>query len=305
MMGDRGNRSTVLNGRNRQRRKRGKQNYVVYRPESKMRRPLNLFREMWWDLLGSRELAWQLMKRDISAQYRQSFLGLAWAIIPPLVAAAGFTFANNANVLNIGETDLPYPAYVLFSTALWQTFVESITLPMQQVTKAKAMLAKISFPREALIISGIGQVLFNFGCKLFLIIGMFLWFKMPVTASVMLAPVALIHLIVFGAAIGTFLAPLAALYQDFMKLVPLVMSSLMFFTPVVYPVPSGEGIFGTVVKLNPITPLLVTTRELATTGNLSEPVGFWISSGIGFGGILVAWLVYKLAIPYTVERLSS
>ena len=270
-----------------------------------MRQPAKLFREMWQDLLGCRGLAWQLMKRDIYAQYRQSLLGLVWAIIPPIVAAAGFTFAANSKVLNIGETELPYAAYVMFSMALWQTFVESITMPMQQVTKAKQMLAKISFPREALILSGIGQVLFNFGCKLLLIVGMFLWFQIPVTASVFLAPVALIHLIVLGAAIGTFLAPLGALYNDVSKLVPLVMNALVFFTPVVYPVPSGEGAFGTIVRLNPITPLLVTTRELATTGGVSQPVEFWLASILGFIGLLLAWLIYKLAIPYTVERLSS
>ena len=277
----------------------------VYRPESKMRRPLRLFKEMWRDLLGCRELAWQLMKRDISAQYRQSFLGIAWAIIPPIVAAAGFTFASSSNVLNIGETTLPYPAYVMFSTALWQTFVESVTLPMLNVVRAKMMLAKISFPREALVLAGAGQVLFNFAWKLPLIVAMFIWFKMPITASLVLAPMALIHLIVLGVAIGALLAPMGALYTDFAKGIPLIMGALMFFTPVVYPVPSGEGIFGLIVKLNPITPLLVTARELATTGDISNPIGFWISSALAFIGLLVAWLVYKLAMPYTIERMSS
>lgn len=278
---------------------------VIYRPESKMRRPRELVKEMWHDLLASRELAWQLLKRDINAQYRQSFLGIAWAIIPPLVSAVGFTLANHANVLNIGTTDLPYPAYVLLSTALWQTFAEAITLPMQQLTKAKGMLAKISFPREALILSGMGQVFFSFGCKLLLIVGMFIGFKIPITASAILAPVALVHMVIFGAAIGTLLAPLGALYNDVMKVISLVMGFLMFATPVVYPVPSGEGIFSTIVRLNPITPLLVTTRELATTGMISQPLGFWVSSGVGFIGLLLAWLVYKLTLPYAVERLSA
>lgn len=294
----------MLNGNSRMRRG-GRSHRVTYRPESEMRRPLQLFKRMWHDLLGCRELAWQLMKRDISAQYRQSFLGVAWAIIPPVVAAIGFTFATNSRVLNIGETDLPYPAYVMFSTALWQTFAEAITLPMQNVVKAKMMLSKISFPREALILAAVGQVLFNFAWKLLLITAMFLWFKMPITASALLAPVALLHLIVFGTAIGTLLSPMGALYTDFAKAVPLSLGALMFLTPVIYPMPSGEGFFGLLVRLNPITPLLVTTRELATTGIISNPIGFWSSSALAFSGLLVAWLIYKLAMPYAIERMSS
>lgn len=278
---------------------------VVYTAENRLQHPGQLFNEMWRDLLAARELAWQLIKRDISAQYRQSFLGIAWAIIPPIVTAAGFTFASNSKVLNIGATDLPYPAYVMLSMTLWQTFVEAITLPMQTVNAAKMMLSRISFPREALILGAVGQVLFNFSIKLILIVGIFLWFKIPVTWSAILAPVALIHLVMLGTSIGTLLAPLGALYQDFTKGITLATGFWLFLTPVVYPIPSGSGIFGTIVKLNPVTPLLVTTRELATTGVISNPQGFWIASLLAIIGLLLSWLIYRLAMPFVVERMSS
>ncbi len=277
----------------------------VYRPHSEMRRPRSLIHHMWLDLLGSRELAFQLMQRDISAQYRQSFLGYLWAVIPPVVAAVGFTFAANSNVLNVGETDLPYPAYVMFSTSLWQTFTESITLPIQKMAQAKMLLAKINFPRESLILASIGQVFFNFAIKLILIVALFLWFRMPVSYSVIVAPVALMHLVLIGTMFGMLLAPLAALYQDFVKGVPLLLGVWLFLTPVVYPVPSGKGLFGILVKLNPVTPLLVTARELATTGIVSDPLGFWLASLFTFLGLALAWLVYRLGLPYAIERLSS
>ncbi len=277
---------------------------VVYTPESRLRHPVQLFREMWRDLLASRELAWRLMVRDIRAQYRQSFLGILWAFIPPIVTAVGFTLAANAEVVNIGVTDLPYPAYVMFSMTLWQTFVEALNGPVQGVTAAKAMLAKINFPREALILAKLGQVFFNFAIKLFLIVGLFVWFQMPVTWSVVLAPVALIHLVMLGTFLGLLLAPLGALYQDFSNGLTLVTGLWLFLTPVVYPVPSS-GTFGTLVKLNPVTPLLVTTRELATTGILSDPQGFWVVSLLAIVGLLLAWLIYRLAIPFVVERMSS
>ncbi|WP_293108741.1 ABC transporter permease [Moorena sp. SIO3I6] len=277
---------------------------VVYTPESKMRHPLQLFQEMGRDLLASRELAWRLLVRDISAQYRQSFLGIVWAFIPPIVTAVGFTMAKSNGVINVGSTELPYPAYVMFSMTLWQTFVETLNGPVQAVTQAKAMLAKINFPREAIILSKLGQVFFNFGIKLILIVGLFIWFKMPVSWSVIIAPVALINLVFFGTFIGLLLAPMGALYKDFYMGLTLATGFWLFLTPVVYPVPS-EGVFGAIVKFNPVTPLLVTTRELATTGVISDPLGFWVASGIAVVGLLLAWIFYRLSMPFVVERMSS
>lgn len=277
---------------------------IVYTPSNRLRRPIALFREMGRDLMASRELAWQLMLRDIKAQYRQSFFGVAWAFIPPIVMAAGFTLAGQSNVINVGETDIPYPAYVMFSTALWQTFVESLNGPVQAVTVAKPMLARINFPREAIVLAKVGEVLFNFAIKLILIVSMFLWFQVPTTWTVILAPVALIHLILLGTFFGILLAPLGALYQDVSKGISMITGFWLLLTPVVYTVPN-EGVFKYLVRLNPVTPLLVTTRELATTGILSETIGFWIVSIATILGLLLTWLAFRIAMPFVIERASS
>jgi lipopolysaccharide transport system permease protein len=277
---------------------------VVYTPDSLLRRPGQLFRQMWHDLLASRELAWRLMVRDISAQYRQSVLGLFWAFIPPIAMAVGFTLASESNILRPGITDIPYPAYVMFSTSLWQTFVEAINGPVQAVTVAKPMLARVNFPREAIVLAKLGEVCFNFGIKLFLIAALFLIYRISVNWTVILAPVALIHLIFLGTLIGTLLSPLAVLYQDVGKGLAMVTGFWLFLTPVVYPVPT-QGTFGTLIGFNPVTPLLVTTRELATTGVLSQVTGFWIVSGITLVGLLLTWIVFRLSIPYVIERISA
>ncbi len=277
---------------------------AVYTPESLLRHPVRLLQQMWLDLLSSRELAWRLLVRDISAQYRQSFLGIIWAFLPPIVMATGFTLAYQAKVINIGATDLPYPAYVMFSTALWQTFVEAINGPVKAVTVAKPMLARVNFPREALIIAKLGEVFFNFAIKLLLIISLFIWFRVSITWTIILAPVALIHLILLGTLIGVLLSPLGVLYQDVSRGLTLLTSFWLFLTPVVYPIPT-EGIFGYLVKLNPVTPLLVTTRELATTGIISEPIGFWVVSIITIIGLFITWIGFRLAMPFVVERVSS
>lgn len=278
--------------------------YVIYTPESRLRHPLQLFKEMGRDLLASRELAWRLIVRDISAQYRQSFLGIFWAFVPPIATAIGLTLASNARILSIGATDLPYPAYVMFSMTLWQTFAESLMGSINAVGTAKPMLAKINFPREGLILAQLGQVGFNFGIKLVLIIALFLWYKMPLAWTAILAPVALIHLIALGTGIGLFLAPLGALYEDVTKGLTLAMGLWLFATPVIYPTPQ-QGTLATLVQLNPVTPLLVTVRELATTGVVSNPQGFWLASFLAIVSLLGGWLVYRIAMPFVIERISA
>lgn len=277
---------------------------VIYTPDSLLRRPWFLLKTMGQDLLAARELAWRLMVRDISAQYRQALLGITWAFIPPIAMAVGFTLAREANVFTVGETDFPYPAYVMFSTALWQTFADAVTGPVEAVIRAKPMLARVNFPREAIILAKLGEVGFNFSIKLILIAGLFLYFRVPVSWSVLLAPVALIHLILLGTLVGVLLAPLGVLYQDVSKSLSMITGFWLFLTPVIYPVPK-EGVFGMLVAWNPVTPLLVTTRELATTGVLSNPGGFWLVSGLTLSGLLLTWVAFRIAIPYVVERVTS
>lgn len=275
-----------------------------YSSERQIRHPLQLFQEMFRDLLASRTLAGRLLMRDLTVQYRQSFLGIIWAFIPPVVTAVGFTLAKNSGVMNISNTEIPYPAYVLFSTALWQTFLEALNAPISGVNTAKTLLSRIKIPPETIVLAKSGQVLFNFAVKLILIIITFIWFRVPVTWTVVLAPVALIHLVILGTAIGLLLAPWGTLYGDISRIIPLISAPWLLLTPVIYPVPKS-GWFGTLVNLNPVTPLLVTTRELATGQAISEPTAFWVVSGIAIVGLLVGWIIYRLSLPFVIERISS
>lgn len=277
---------------------------VVYTTEGELRHPGRLLTEMWHDLLASRGLAWRLLVRDVSAQYRQSFLGFVWAFLPPIVMAVGFTLAGNAKVINIAATQLPYAAYVMLSMILWQTFVEALNGPVVAVANAKQMLARVNFPREAIVLAKLGEVFFNFGIKFILIVVIFFWYHIPVTWAALLAPFALISLILLGTFIGLLLAPLGVLYQDVTQGLTVITAMWLFLTPIVYPVPQS-GTFATIVKLNPVTSLLVTTRELATSGVVSDPYRFLIVSAVTVVGLFITWVVFRLAMPLAIERVSS
>jgi lipopolysaccharide transport system permease protein len=172
------------------------------------------------------------------------------------------------------------------------------------LTNAKGLISRINFPGEALILAQLGGLLFNFAIKLLLIVGLFLWFRMPVSWAAAWAPGALLLLVLLGTLFGLLLAPLNMLYHDVSRGVIMMTGFWMFLTPVVYAVPSG-GTFGTLVQLNPVTPLLVTTRELATTGVVSDPQRFLLVSGLTVAGLGLAWVSYRIALPFVIERVSA
>ena len=148
---------------------------TIYTPDSSLASPAKMFREMFRDLALSRGLAWRLAVRDISAQYRQAFLGILWAFILPLANTLAWIFLNSSGVVKIADTALPYPVYVFTGTMIWAIFMDALNAPLLQTTAARTMLAKLNFPREALIVSGIYQTLFNASIKIVLLLGVLLY----------------------------------------------------------------------------------------------------------------------------------
>ena len=88
--------------------------------------------------------------RDISAQYRQAFLGILWAFFLPLANTVTWVFLSRAGIVSVGETAMPYAAYVFTGTMLWAILLDAINAPLRQTNAARGMLAKLNFPREAL-----------------------------------------------------------------------------------------------------------------------------------------------------------
>lgn len=277
---------------------------TIYTPESHMRNPGRLLRSMWRDLKASRELAWRLFVRDTLARYRQSILGVFWAFFPPIVAGLVFIILQSKKVVNFGETDIPYPVFVLVGTTLWQLFVESLNAPLSAVIQAKPMLAKINFPREALIVSAFYQMLFSLFIKSFIILGVFMVFRVQVTFGLLLAPLAIVMLILLGMSLGLLVTPLGALYTDIQSGLTMAIQFLFFVTPVVYPPPQTFP-YSLIAVLNPVSPIITGARDLLTTGVLTNAYSFFVVSALTILALFTTWVVYRLALPIIIERMSA
>lgn len=276
---------------------------VAYTPSSQIYHPVELFREMYRDLVSSRELGWQMLTRDIKAQYRDAFLGIVWALVPPAITAAGFAIASNSGIINVGNTDIPYPAFVMLGTTLWQTFVEACNGPQQSIQSYRLLFLQVKIPYEAIIWSQLGQIAFNLIIKLFFVVIIFIIFKVPVSWMIIFAPIALLSLIIFGMALGLFLIPVLNLVQDVSRSLQFAILAWFFLTPVAFPVPS-YGMLALIIKINPVTPLLVTAREMITTGNLTSLVPFCYISVISLIALVGGWIVFRLSMPFIAERIS-
>ena len=276
---------------------------LTYTPDSLVKKPWFLIQQMLLDLYRSRDLSWTLIKRNIQAQYRDAFFGMTWALFPPALTAIGLTLANNAGFLNVARTEIPYPAYVMLGTVLWQTFLEAFQAPEAAIKSSKPLLAQVKFPHEAIIVAQLGQVVFNFLTKLILVVILFLAFRVPVSWKLVFSPFALISLVVLGLGIGLILAPVTALVKDISNAMQAIILGWFFLTPIAYP-PPKESFFLVLVELNPVTPLLSATRDLITLGSIEDPIAFSIVTMLAFGLLVIGWLVYKLSIPYLIERIS-
>ena len=115
-------------------------------PRQPLAQPGLLWREMLQDLWAGRELAWRLAVRDISAQYRQSALGVLWALINPLTTTAVWLFLSTSRLGQVAETGIPYPVFVFTGTLLWSILIDAFNAPLGQVNANRALLAKINFP---------------------------------------------------------------------------------------------------------------------------------------------------------------
>jgi homopolymeric O-antigen transport system permease protein len=277
---------------------------TIYTPESAMRSPRKMFAGMWQDLVQSRELSWRLAIRDIKGMYRQSFLGLFWAFLLPFANTITWIFLKGSGILHVATTNIPYPVYVLSGTMLWSIFMDSLIAPLTQTTAVKDMLSKINFPREAIIMSGILQTLFNSVIKVAIIIVALIAIKVYPGWSLLLLPFSVIALILVGTVLGLLLTPLGMLYTDVGKFIPLAMQFFIFVTPVLFPIPAS-GWVRNVYVYNPLTPLIMTARGWLTSSPVEFLNGFFLVSLTCIVILFFVWIIYRAAMPILIERMSA
>lgn len=273
---------------------------IIYTSYSQLGSPRIFLREIIADLAKIKDLGWRLFVTNLRSQYRQSWLSYLWLLFPPVLTMIIWFYLSKANILNPNVAENIYPLYVLSGIFLWQTFVECLNCPLQQLNGSKWILTKIKMPHEAFIIAGLAGIVFNALIRLTLLIIALFYFGLSLKFSFLLFPIGVLTIGLLGFAIGLALTPLGMLYSDVQNGLSLITSLWFFLTPIIY----AESI-GWIGSLNPVTPLLVTTRNWILTDKILPENGFWLITFISSILLLLSWLFYRLAKPHLISRISS
>ena len=205
------------------------------------------------ELWHYRELIYFLTWRDIKVRYKQAALGIAWAILQPVLTTL-ITSLVFGYLLKVDTgSDLPYPVFTLAALLPWHLFQLSLQKSSISLVGNSNLITKIYFPRIIIPLSSVLAVLVDFGISLLLLFGTMLLYKLPLTwTALWLIPLTLLAILA-ALAVGLWLSALNVQYRDIQQMVPFLQQIWMYATPIVYPISIiPEGTIRSIYSLNPM-----------------------------------------------------
>lgn len=277
----------------------------TYKPQNE-KGFINLMLEGLRNLVQSNFLAFQLAKRDINAQYRQSLFGVVWSFILPITTAALWIFLKRSGTVDLQDTGINYPIFVFIGTMSWAILSESIMGPINSTIGMRTTLSKINFPKEALVTAAVYKTLFNTAIKLVVLIILLFFFRQSVGAYLLFFPVVLFTLVLLGTALGLLITPIGLLYGDVSKMLSPIMQVLMYLSPVVFTLPQKQtGLYSWFVNINPLSNLIVNFRNTLVGLPMVDVAYFIVIFALALLIFLVALVYYKITTPIIIERIGG
>lgn len=207
-----------------------------------------------------RELIMNFALREIKAKYKQAFLGVTWAIIQPLVLMGMMTivFSYFARIPSEG---LPYPLFLFVALLPWQLFSGTLSRGTGALTNQRALITKIYFPRESLILASLAAALVDFAIAGIVFVGLLGYYRVAPTMNwLWVIPTFAIQM-ELSLGLMLILAPLNALYRDVGQAVPLFVQVWMYASPIVYPASLVPASLRPYYLLNPMAVIIESYRS--------------------------------------------
>jgi lipopolysaccharide transport system permease protein len=213
-------------------------------------------KELWL----SRELLRTFIVRDIKIRYKQTVLGIFWAILQPLVAMVVFTVVLNGAAGVKAPPGIPYPVYTYAGLVIWLYFADSLARASASLVKNNMLLSKIYFPRLLLPLSGVAAPVVDFLAAMAILLLLMVGYGVAIPWTIVLAVPLLAATMICAAAFGIWLAALNVEYRDVGYVVPMAVQLWMFLTPVVYAVSNVHGILRGIYSINPMASIVIMFR---------------------------------------------
>ena len=242
------------------------------------------------ELWGYRELVYFLAWRDVKVRYKQTVLGVLWAVIQPFFTMVVFTILF-AQLAKISTDGIPGPIFYFSALVPWTYFSTTVSNAGMSLVSNSNLLTKIYFPRIILPAAVALSNLVDFFIGSAMFIGFMVYYEIPLGWNLLLWPALVILLVLLSLSLGVFLAALNVKYRDFRYAIPFAVQLLMFATPIIYPVSMIPEKFRWLVALNPLSGVIEAFRY-ALVPSLTIDWGLlWFSIGVT-AVLLVAGVAY-------------
>jgi lipopolysaccharide transport system permease protein len=263
---------------------------TVIQPPSKWPR-LDL-RELW----HFRELMATFVWRDLKVRYKQTFIGVGWAILQPVLPAVVYTIIFG-RFAKFPSDRLPYPIFAFASVLAWQYFSASTSLASASLVANVGLITKVYFPRILVPLAAVLTPLVDFVLGLFLLVGMMAWYDIWPSAAALLAP--LFMLLAFATALGIslILSALNVRYRDVPFVIPVFMQVLTFLSGVQYSLDGIPTTWRWLLSLNPMTAVVSGWRWGILSGPHPVPGQVAVSVGVGVLLLVAGIAFFKRAEP--------
>jgi len=281
-------------------------NEVITIYEADQRRRMGFFKlwvVMFKNMLSSRELIWQLFKRDFLMAYKKSFLGMSWIFIAPLVGIVSWVFMNMTGILNPGQMEIPYPAFVLISSSIWGLFMGFYGSATGTLVSGSGFIMQVKYPHEALLVKQTAELMANFLLGFGMNLIVLLAFDITPSWKTVLVPLAIIPLFLLGSGIGLIFSVISVVAVDISKGFNVVFGLLMYITPVIYSDQVESATLRLVMKYNPLTYLVGNVRDLIIFGRFDHPDRFLYSTLFALFVFLISWRFFYLSEEKVIEKM--
>jgi len=202
-----------------------------------------------------RELFYFLVWRDVKIRYKQTLLGASWAILQPFSMMVVFNLLFG-RVANMDSEGVPYPVFSYAALVPWTFFQHAVPLSGNSLISNSKLISKVYFPRAIIPASSALSGAVDFGFASVILIGIMLYYHVPMTAGILLWPLFLIPLIIFTTALGMIFSSLNVKYRDIKYTIPFFVQIMMFVSPVIYPASKMPEQYQRFLKFNPLVGII-------------------------------------------------
>lgn len=253
--------------------------------------PLELLREL-RELWQYRDLFYTLTVHRIKVRYKQSVLGLAWAILQPLSLMLIYTVIFSV-IAKVPSEGVPYAVFAYAALLPWTFFSSSLTNATQGLVSHSQLVTKVYFAREILPLTYVSAAIFDFAVASTFLVALFFYYGVGLTVYALYAIPILILLTALATAFSLFFSAMKVKFRDIGVAMPLLLQLWMFATPVVYPLSAVPQRYRGLYVLNPLVGAIENFRRVVLQGVEPDFHSLWISTLIAAILLPAAYLYFK------------